>query len=60
MTFNRDCGIIELKKGEMKMKCKDCNYWWQDEDEDFPQCHCPEDIPVAPCEFNDIIEEEDE
>ncbi len=39
------------------MKCKDCFYWWQDEDDDFPQCHCPEDIPVAPCEYNDITEE---
>lgn len=42
------------------MKCKDCNYWWQDGDEDFPQCHCPEDIPVAPCEYDDIIEEDEQ
>lgn len=42
------------------MTCKDCPYWWQDESEDFPQCHCPEDIPVAPCEYDDIIEEDEQ
>ena len=37
------------------MKCKDCCYCWQDEDDDFPRCHweirCPGDIP--PCEEED-------
>ncbi len=25
-----------------------CGYWWQDVDEDYPRCHCEDD--VAPCE----------
>lgn len=47
----------EYRKGKYKWNVK-VVYWWQDEDEDFPQCHCPEDIPVAPCEYDDIVEED--
>jgi hypothetical protein len=59
LTNRNKNSIIEskIRKGIDNMKCKDCFYWWQDEDDDFPQCHCPEDIPVAPCEYNDITEE---
>lgn len=36
------------------MKCKDCGYYWQSDDEDFPQCHfvrlCRE---PAPCDIED-------
>lgn len=38
------------------MKCKDCVYCWQDDDDDFPQCHFDGDFggqPTAPCEFED-------
>ena len=43
-------------------RCSDgpCGYWRQDEDEDYPRCHYPEDDPFpAPCECDDEpIEEE--
>lgn len=35
------------------MKCKDCFYWWQDEDDDFPQCHYEGLDGTAPCEYED-------
>lgn len=35
------------------LKCKDCGYWWKEEDEDFPSCHF--EGWTAPCEY----EEED-
>lgn len=35
------------------MKCADCGYCWQDEDEDYPRCHF--EGYIAPCEY----EEED-
>lgn len=41
------------------MKCNECFYWWQNEDDEFPQCHCSEDTP-APCEDDDIIEEDEQ
>ena len=35
------------------MKCIECCYYWQDEDESRPRCHweacCPGDM--APCEY---------
>ena len=34
------------------MNCKDCAYWYQGVDDDFPQCHCPYD-DVAPCEYDE-------
>lgn len=30
-----------------------CGYYWQDEDEDYPRCHCPDDGFPAPCEYED-------
>ena len=36
------------------MKCEECCYYWQDEDESRPRCHweacCPGDM--APCEYD--------
>lgn len=31
-----------------------CGYYYKGEDDDFPCCHCPDDLHPAPCE-----EEED-
>lgn len=42
------------------MKCVDCAYWWQDEDEDRPCCHYNRDDGYAPCEVEEIIEEPEE
>ena len=30
-----------------------CGYYWQDEDEEYPRCHCPYDGFPAPCEEDD-------
>lgn len=43
------------------MKCVECNFWYQDEDEDFPQCHFSpfeSNYSVAPCEYDDIEEDD--
>jgi hypothetical protein len=36
-------------------RCSDsnCGYYWQDEGEDYPRCHCPDDGFPAPCEYDD-------
>lgn len=38
------------------MKCEECCYYWQDEDESRPRCHweacCPGDM--APCEYDTL------
>ena len=38
------------------MKCTECCYYWQDEDESRPRCHweacCPGDM--APCEYETL------
>lgn len=34
------------------MKCTECMYCWQAEDDDFPICHCPEN-DIAPCEYEE-------
>ena len=38
------------------MKCEECCYYWQDEDERRPRCHweacCPGDM--APCEYDTL------
>lgn len=41
------------------MKCTDgCGYFWQDEDEDYPRCHYPDNDPwPAPCEQEDYNDE---
>ena len=30
-----------------------CGYYYKGEDDDFPCCHCPDDLPSAPCEEED-------
>jgi hypothetical protein len=37
------------------MKCKDCGYYYKDEDDDFACCHFTGPVGWAPCE-----DEEDE
>lgn len=27
-----------------------CGYWYKDSDDDYPCCHCPDDLHPAPCE----------
>lgn len=41
------------------MNCKDCSFWYQGIDDDFPQCHCP-DIEIAPCEDEDFSKDWEE
>ena len=41
------------------MKCIDCNYYWVDEDEKYPRCHCIESEGNAPCELDEDEETED-
>lgn len=37
-----------------------CGYYYADEDDDYPTCHCPDDLHPAPCEDDEPIEEEDD
>ena len=41
------------------MKCIDCNYYWVDEGEKYPRCHCTESAGNAPCELDEDEETED-
>lgn len=41
------------------MKCADCMYCWQDENDDFPRCHY-EGEWEAPCELDDDYKEDEE
>ena len=34
------------------MRCVECNYYWQAEDDDYPCCHYDSDC-LAPCEEDD-------
>ena len=27
-----------------------CGYYYKGEDDDYPTCHCPDDLSPAPCE----------
>lgn len=38
------------------MKCSECNYCWQDENDEYPRCHF--EGWTAPCECEDEREEE--
>lgn len=38
---------------------RDCGYYWQDENEDYPRCHF-ESWGPAPCEEDDWFEDESE
>lgn len=40
------------------MKCSECNYCWQDENDKFPRCHYEGDL--APCEELDEEDYEEE
>ena len=40
------------------MRCTECNYYWQDEGEEYPCCHCEDDM-IAPCEEEDNEREEE-
>lgn len=40
------------------MKCIDCNYCWQDENDDYPRCHF-EGWWTPPCEENDYVSDDD-
>ena len=37
-----------------------CGYYWQEEGEDYPRCHYPDDGTLAPCEYEDEDDYEDE
>ena len=41
------------------MRCCDCSLWWQDENENFADCHADPNWP-APCEYEDDYKEENE
>ena len=41
------------------MKCLNCNYYWVDEGEEYPRCHCDEPEGNAPCELDEDVETED-
>lgn len=36
-----------------------CGYYYKAEDDDFPWCHCPDDLHPAPCEEDDYEEPDD-
>ena len=35
-----------------------CGYYWQEEGEDYPRCHYPDDGTKAPCEYDDDYEDD--
>lgn len=37
-----------------------CGYYWQEEGEDYPRCHYPDDGTPAPCEYDDEPEDIDD
>lgn len=37
-----------------------CGYYWQDEGEEYPRCHYPDDGTPAPCEYEDETEDIDD
>lgn len=39
------------------MKCSECNFYWKDENDEFPCCHCEGD---APCEDDSYSYDEEE
>lgn len=41
------------------MKCSDCAYYWQDDNEEYPRCHCGGTwLDNPPCEEEDNYSEE--
>jgi hypothetical protein len=37
-----------------------CGYYYKGEDDDFPCCHCPDDVNPAPCEDEGDYYEDDD
>ena len=37
-----------------------CGYYYKDEDDDYPTCHCPDDLSPAPCEDDEPMDYGDE
>ena len=37
-----------------------CGYYYKGEDDDYPSCHCPDDLHPAPCEDDELTEEEED
>lgn len=37
-----------------------CGYYYKGEGDDYPTCHCPDDLHPAPCEDDEEEEEEDD
>ena len=37
-----------------------CGYYYKGEDDDYPTCHCPDDLSPAPCEDDEPMDYEDE
>ena len=50
---------LVVGKEVRKMRCCDCSLWWQDENENFADCHADPNWP-APCEYEDDYKEENE
>ena len=40
------------------MECSECNYYWQDKDDDYPRCHF-KGWQKPPCEENEYISDDD-
>lgn len=37
----------------MTCASSNCGYYWQEDGEDYPRCHYPDDGTPAPCEYDD-------
>lgn len=37
-----------------------CGYYYKGEDDDYPTCHCPDDLSPAPCEDDEPMNYGDE
>lgn len=40
------------------MRCENCGYYWQDEEDKYPHCHFEGPDGWAPCEQDEYEEEE--
>lgn len=40
------------------MKCRDCVYYYKNQDDDFMTCHCNEPEGFSPCEQEDDDDDE--
>ena len=39
---------------------RNCGYYWKDEDEPYARCHWEDECFPAPCEEDDLFEDDDE